>query len=408
MASEWPIRISIYGAGDAAPQFSDLGSLIHHQLADLAEVATNRYVAAVAQLDAFRTPCLRWILDSRGRTRPEEFSNEVNTGDPAELLDFFLWAEEQAPAKLDVLVLSGHGLAWQDDVVLDAWGRPGRSLGKRRVPAARRKPVSRSTLKSRVTKAILMDGDIEGPGQDFLTNIELAIALDNIYQKKGKKIDVLVFDACLMSSAEVLFELTPSVTFAVGGVDEISGSGYNHSGAARLMTDRRDSIDALTAARSFPVSFTDLRDTDSCVAVNIGSASFDNFVRSFADFSRSVHEWISTDPANLDKAATALVRASAQHLEYRGSVADILELRRGLATESAPAEIMSLLDASITQAEKCIVEKKLGRRYSGFCGISIYSPALREEYAQNRAEYARLRFGRETGWPIVLDRILGM
>ena len=296
-------------------------------------------------------------------------------------------------------------MAWQDGVVLDAWGRPGRGLGKLRVAAGRRKPISRSSMKSRVSKAILMDGDIEGGGQDFMTNVELAIALDNIRQKKRKKLDVLVFDACLMSSSEVLAELSTSVQFAVGGVDEISGSGYNHAGAAQIMTERGDSLDAMTAAISFPTSFTDLSDTDSCVAVNVSSTEFEEFIANFRTFSRRMLTWVSEDIKNAERAGTALVRASAQHLAYRGSVADVLELRRGLTTESAPADVLASLDAAVNQIEKCVVGKSLGRRYSQFAGISVYSPALQEDYQSNRSEYVRLRFDHETNWSAVLDKV---
>jgi hypothetical protein len=407
MSSSWPVRFSVYGAGDAAPSFASLGSFIQQQLTTLSRVATNRTVAAVAQLDAQAGSCYRWMMDPAGRTQPEPFTDEMNTGDPVELLDFFKWAEEVAPSKTDALVLSGHGLAWQDDVVQDAWGRPGRGIGVgTRVPTSLRKPVSRLSVQSRQQRAILMDGGIAGGAKDFLTNIELGVALDNIRQVKRQKLGVLVFDACLMSSAEVLLELVNSVQTTVGGVDEISGSGFNHAGAAAFLTGKGENIDAATVASAFPKTFSPKDDTDSCVAVNLGVPGFLNAVNSFATFSQRLATWLGSGEQARKLVEDALLHGSAKHLAYRGSVADLLMLRKGFAQPSVPAEVLAPLDTCIrTFADDCIIGKSLGSRYSDFLGVSVYSPALKDDYQVNRAEYSRLQFNNLTRWSAVLDRV---
>jgi hypothetical protein len=113
MAS-WPVSILIYGAGDAASRFPGLQTDIERQLAALLRVATNQHVAAIAQLDRTTGLSTRWLLDSRNRVAPTTLG-ETNTGDPSELVDFISWSNSTYPADRHVLVLSGHGMAWQDE-----------------------------------------------------------------------------------------------------------------------------------------------------------------------------------------------------------------------------------------------------------------------------------------------------
>jgi hypothetical protein len=103
------------GAGDASSSgdFAALTPFLWKQLRQLQGVVTNEQVAGVAQLDGMSHPTLRWVLDPLSRFRPQQLG-ETNTGDPQGLVEFCAWANANCPAEVEVLILSGHGLAFQD------------------------------------------------------------------------------------------------------------------------------------------------------------------------------------------------------------------------------------------------------------------------------------------------------
>ena len=117
--STWPARVLIYGAGEAVNGQGSLSSFLVAQLERLEQVCTNRVVSAIAQLDSTASDSIRYVLDPTG-TQPRYQLPNVNVGDPNELRSFVGWAGRVCPARRTVLVLSGHGAAWQDQFVEDA------------------------------------------------------------------------------------------------------------------------------------------------------------------------------------------------------------------------------------------------------------------------------------------------
>lgn len=88
---QWPVRILVYGAGEAIDGASALSGDIKQQLARLQEICTNQIVAATAQLDASDVTTTRFVLDP-SHSQPVLSLPNVNVGDPAQLLDFVKWS----------------------------------------------------------------------------------------------------------------------------------------------------------------------------------------------------------------------------------------------------------------------------------------------------------------------------
>src|SRR5262245_46037103 len=174
--SEWPIRIFMYGAGDAIQGRGALDPQIQAQISRLVQVATGPRVAAVVQLDSSARYAIRGVLDPWGRY-PPTWLPETNTGDPEALVDFVRWGAALCPARRSVLVLSGHGMAWEDDMAQQILGTRGltplsevREAGGGR-HHARRIFGRNLTSADAATRAVLIDGD----SRDFLSNAELGV-----------------------------------------------------------------------------------------------------------------------------------------------------------------------------------------------------------------------------------------
>ncbi len=189
---EWPLRVLVYGAGEAINGSGALAPQIQSQISMLARISTNPFVAAIAQLDSSSVPAQRFVLDPSGRQPIHQFPN-INVGDPNELVNFVSWSIAICPAKRSVLVLSGHGMAWEDGMVDQALGATAvRSItAAPQVPGAIRHGCSlfgsNVNPTGSLTRAVLIDGH----NRDYLSNAELGAACARIGSILGGKIDVL-------------------------------------------------------------------------------------------------------------------------------------------------------------------------------------------------------------------------
>ncbi len=420
--SRWPALFAVYAAGDAAwnGSFSSLQRHLQTQLRHLQAVITNAHVAGAAQLDALRGPSLRYVLDPEQRFAPLPLG-EANTGEPTELVKFVDWANQTCPAEAFVLVLSGHGLAFQDERTRELLGS-GRGAASQMILRATNpfsiKTAAQSVLVDAVTavapgtRSILMDES------DFLSVEEMRFALEKTAALLGRPIDVVVFDACLMSNLEILVEIAPMVRSVAGAIDEISGAGLNLAGAARTITThisdpkRRNGADGsfFTAgemAKAFSTSYEARWVTDSCVAIDLESSPFHEGVGLFTRFAGELLDWLHEHPEAHAPTRRAISHGSKQMFRYSSqSLCDLRALRQALAAP-LPDELVQTLDEAIEHFEKAVVHRSVGRQYADALGISVFCPTDSTQFATNRRDYRLLLMGQTTGWLPVLDLIYG-
>lgn len=409
--SQWPIRIMVYGAGDAINGAGALDSAIQAQLQRLGQVATNPYVATTAQLDSSAVPSWRFLLDPSGGKQISVRLGEFNTGDPEALLEFVDWSAALCPARRSILVMSGHGMAWEDEIarqvlgtrglvpVTDIQAAPGTRHHPRRIFGHNLSRVGE------LTRALLIDGN----SRDFLSNAELGMACERIAARLGAKLDVLVFDACLMSSLEVLQEISGAVRTVVASVDELSASGVDLSKPAWALSMAKGELDAPQIAATFAKEFTPQTPFDSCVAVDLASAAWNQGLSHFRTFSLHLLGWLQSAPNNLEAVRAALRVAATSVVKYTsGGLADIGALATAMAAvPGVPAACVQSLNATVAALRSCILGKAVGRDYASSLGISIFAPHSLTVYTTNRPEYLRLQFPNVSGWGSVLDAVYG-
>lgn len=401
----WPLQVLFYGAGESIDGAGALAGPIADQLARVAGVATNQAVAAIAQLDATAWPTYRWILDPRGRFAPEAVA-EVNTGDPSELVAFVDWAVARCPADRTILVLSGHGLAWRDDQAARVVGAtrtggfaaPGGSL--RHAHRLLGAPSRRAAL----SRAVLLDG-----GQrDFLSNLELAAACERVAARLGRPIDVLVFDACLMSSWELLVELERSVRTVVGTIDELSAAGLELAEPVRSASIAGGMLDSSDLATRFVTEFTPRAPFDTCVAVELTRPAWPIARDRLQAAVTALRPFLAASVANRERLRAALSRATTSLVRFTGGgLADV----GALATSFVDADLPGLAVTAMAEVRDAIAASvlatSLGDSYQGAIGLSLFTPSTEATYAANRNEYRRLELPRATGWVALLDLLFG-
>lgn len=409
--SGWPLRIMVYGAGEAIDGANQLAPQIQAQLTRLGQVCTNSYVAATAMLGASNAPTLRYVLDPLNRQPVDQLPN-IDVGDPNELVNFAGWSSAICPAARSVLVLSGHGAAWQDGMVDQVLGAaatrsvtavppvPGAYHNPRRIFGAQ---VNQTTA---ITRAVLVDGQ----DRDYLSNAQLGSACEQIGAMLGGKIDVLVFDACLMSAWEVLQELGDSVRAVVGSIDELSAAGIDMGGPAGSLSAVQGAADAKAIASAIVGGFQPQAAFDSCVAVDIENANWSVATASFSAFCAALLPWLQASPSNVQATLDALSIAATSVVEYSGGgLADVQALADAIGNiPNLPADAAANGKAAASALAACVLGRSAGQDYQAALGISIFAPNSASVYASNRPDYVRLQFSMMTGWAAVLDTLFGI
>jgi hypothetical protein len=216
----------VYLAGDNNLDANGAGDL-----AEMKRVGSSERLGLVAQFDRRGSgkPTRRFYL-RRGTSLMADSVmalGETNTGSPAALVGFVRWAVEKYPAERYALVLWNHGAGWDDT---DLYRSTKLRMIQRRAQGRIRHAFFRTTQAklvheasgSPVARAILFDDN----ARDFLDNVEMKAALLAIKKIIGRKIDLLGMDACLMSMAEVLYQIRGSVQCAVGSEETEPAEGW--------------------------------------------------------------------------------------------------------------------------------------------------------------------------------------
>jgi hypothetical protein len=239
----------VYLAGD-----NSLDAAALTDLDEMKKVGSSPDVDVIAQLDRSGGghATTRYHLKKGGALKDDatEELGETNTGDPAVLESFLHWGMETFPAKRFLLVLWNHGAGWSDEdiyrtarrgmglgirrrgqIVMPSSNGPEKSVSVRRVRTAADKPLRRALFKTTITRAIQPGGAMQrailfdDTSKDFLDNVEMKRVLLDV-TKDRRKIDVLGMDACLMSMAEVGYQVRDSVGVTVGSEEVEPGDGW--------------------------------------------------------------------------------------------------------------------------------------------------------------------------------------
>lgn len=242
---QWTIMV--YLAGD-----NNLDAAAIVDLEEMKKVGSTPKVDIVAQLDRHgRIDGTKRYHLRKGTPLPDdvvEDLGETNMGDPEVLESFLRWGMKNYPAKKLLVVLWNHGAGWDDEDIyrtarsemglgirrrgqVVAPGANGGEISVRRVRAVADKPLRRALFKTTIATAIRPGAQqraiaFDDTSKDFLDNIETKKVLAAVTKDLGRPIDILGMDACLMSMAEVAYQIRDSVLVTVGSEELEPSDGW--------------------------------------------------------------------------------------------------------------------------------------------------------------------------------------
>jgi cysteine peptidase C11 family protein len=223
MTAKWTWLV--YMAGD-----NNLESQGPIDLREMQRVGSSEDVNIIVQFDTERQRTMRYRVD-KGRLTTLQSLRGVDCGDPRVLTEFLTWGTATFPAERYAVVLWNHGGGWLDD---DVDYDENRALKPR--AAARKHKAQRSLFRSTHETVKQLGAQqliaIDCGAQDYLDNQELRAA----FERANVKVDLLGFDACLMSMLEIAYEMRDTATCMVGSEETEPGAGWPYAEILAALT----------------------------------------------------------------------------------------------------------------------------------------------------------------------------
>lgn len=162
-----------------------------HDVNEMEKVGSTDSMNIVVQLDKGGSDCKRYYItkdDDMNKINSPMLQDmgSTNMADPKVLTDFIVFAQKNYPAENFALVLSDHGGGWPGAISNDSHG-------------------------------------------GWMTTPDIRKSIDDAVAQTGKKIDVLGFDACLMATTEVAYEMKDNSKFLVASEQTEGGAGWAYT-----------------------------------------------------------------------------------------------------------------------------------------------------------------------------------
>lgn len=272
---------------------------------------------------------------------------EINTGDPAPLVDFATWGIENYPAEKYALIIWDHGSSW---------------LG--------------------------LATDFSS-GTDDLTMPELESALEEITLTSNiDQFDIIGFDACLMGSFEVFSAIAPYGRYGLATPELVPGNGWDYFGIfASLARNPELTTPELgqVIVDTFYEFYTETVTNYSVFSLSLVDLSLVDEVNNALN---SLATTITADPTALDSIGSARNRTRVfgafgdpQWTDIWGAI-DFTEFSRLLSTTPVNADAVQAAQNVQTSSEAMLLYYRGSAELADTNGVSIYFPRNLDFYRQ--------------------------
>lgn len=338
---------------------------------------------------------------------------QVDSGDPATLLDFIRWAAATAPAQRYALVLWSHGSGWEpQEMARLAQQQPApvpvteAELTQRGADDAGRQVFFSSSMRrllARPTPAERAIAFDDGSGHS-LDTIELGQVVAQAAQALGRPLDLLGMNACQMSSAEVAYEVRDSAHVYVASEEDMPVASWPYDDIlTRLAAQPGADPQALgrLVVERYCASFRDqplawgkggLPPGVTLTALNLaGIAPLAAAVRSFAVALR----------ANIGDLSDTIWAAHRKAHPFKFQLYDLASFCGALAAlpAASPAAVAAAqaVVAALADPALMLAQEHTAPVYDDVGGLTTY--LLRPEPGKTLSPYyAETAYARDTGW----------
>lgn len=402
--AEWTILIFMNGDNNLEPDAL-------HNFRQLASVGGTDAVNVVVQFDriakyAHTTPdwsqTLRFRVAKGTRPLPAdaiEDIGEANMGDGAVLGEFVTWGKLKYPAKKYMLVIWDHGQGWR--VFVKNLLQRHRAIEK-----SRALPLKGNAVTLKAASSLLRNSDgvatVEGktapfrsaPGDAYRSASNDETNGDVLYDReiedslkavlRGTKLDVIGFDACLMSMVETAYSLRDVARYMVASEELEPGLGWKYDDwlAAIIANPTQDAATlakttVTSYAAAYPNSNAEGPET-TLAAVDLSNTT--QLAASISDLSTYLASKIDTELQDIIEARAATATYAPGYRFYH---VDLVQFLRELSKRTNDGTVRDKSLKVINIISSMIIAKHAGadRLASyGSNGLAIYFPSTDKEH----------------------------
>ena len=299
-----------------------------------------------------------------GSTAVEDLG-EINTGDPDELVEFVQWAQTNYPAEHYALNIWNHGsgatgVAYEQSCPDYCW--------------------------------------YYGNEADKLELSEIDYALNQITNNGENKLDIVGFDACLMSTIEVVEVVAPYSNLMIGSEILEPGDGWDYS-FLQLIVDNPATTPEQLGAKIVDTFVAQGQSSDQSYALtmlNMTAAEYAiNSINKLAELKDS-----TTLISDLEA-----IRYDSVHVEAgdSSSAVDLLHLLTSLSQYTSSYDVKVAANQAAANVSAMIMKAEFDGDPSdidttGMTGVSILFPNLEDEWAKRSKG-----MGEESQWVELMD-----
>lgn len=329
---------------------------------EMSKIGSNEYMNIVTLIDRERGPAQINYIE-KGKVTKIKDMGELDMGDYKEFVKFAKFIKTNYPAKHYSFTLWNHGSGW----------------------------------KNKNENAVFRGISYDDSSNNHITNNQLTIALKQITEALGQKVDILNFDACLMQMVEVAHAVRDHVNFMVASEELEPGKGAPYDDILRGVKKGMSPKDfAINWVNAFYKSY------------NGGSQGHDDSTQSALDLSKfsalldSLNGLAKTAMSGkyADVFKKALLRTQKFDFPENIDLIHFLELLKPMA--ASDNSLKTAVDKALAASKAIVVENKTtGSTLKNSKGLAIYLPAS----FRLEQKYTTLDFAKETMWD---DMILAL
>lgn len=419
-ATEWTVLVYVQANNNLSP-------FAMKNFSDMASIGSNNCATLLVQwYQPGHQGVWRYKVE-KGKMVLEECNPAPTDGNSAkDLTEAMGWAVTKYPAQKYFLILWDHGIG-----VLDpAWGNKNQSWSTKEqfaidddvVKNNPRIQIDGITMDDTITFTKQIDSVITPTTQrailfnetsrTYMDNYNLSMALRDIKNNilKGKKIDLLGMDACLMAMLEVGYLARQYASVLIASQEVELAHGWDYSSFSSLVSLQNTTPFSLAQGivHSYGAYYRDKVQFYTQSAMNLERVSLlkenlDGIANAFRSYQQNDKN-IIVDLAKRARRSCLQFSASG-YVDLHTFLSDFLsQINQCSTLKSAHAldDLKRLLQSGMHLVEQTVLASVAGRNLARAKGISIYFPITRID-----ASYPKTDFAKDCQWYGFIKELCG-
>jgi hypothetical protein len=384
-SAEWTLMVYMNGKNNLEPDAIN-------NFYSMANVGSTQQVNVVAELgrpthhytnsDDGWSGVRRFLINKGTRpaladaiSDPGQEGQSTDMGSPQTLSEFIEWSIARFPAKRYMLIIWNHGQGWRFQLA------PDRTL---RITAASRSQTAKShELSATVGSVPPLNGyrsvSLDEDTGNILFNSDIQTVLENRFS--SRKLDLIGFDACLMSMIETAYAFRKAADTMVASEELEPGEGWQYEVWLRALVDL-PSLDAHRLAKAVVDSYRSHWGNSYLTTMSaIDLAQVGQVADSVSTLSRLFESRIASQ-APIIRAARAKLTPYGHDAQLNTSI-DLDYFLEMVGNSTTDADVLAAVRKTRQQIARMVLTNYASKRdlpLHGSRGIAFYFPASQADF----------------------------